>query len=113
MKAEIFRTSRQIIRWGGIIIVTYLITDMFKYLSENNAVKFDVVINTLLSLSASIYISYAITISAAIYGIREKILRRKTIKEMGERIVSLEERLWNDRTSSNINKDGTTPKEGI
>jgi hypothetical protein len=113
LKAEIFRTTRQIIRWGGIIIVTYLITDMFKFLSENNAVKFDVVINTLLNLSASIYVSYGITISAILYGVREKILRRKTIKEMGERIVSLEKRLWGGRTSSNINKDGTTPKEDL
>jgi len=86
---------------------------MLKFLADNNAVRLDVVVKSLLSLSGSVYVSYGITIGAIIYGVREKILRRKTIKEMGDRIKNLESEQWKERTSSNINKDGTTPKEDL
>lgn len=111
MKAELFRTFRQLVRWIGIVIVVFLVTDMFKSLGEEGVVKFDVIINTLVNLTANVYISYAISVSAVVYGLREKHLRKRTIKEMSKRIDYLEKEEWKDKTSSKINKDGSTPKE--
>lgn len=113
MKAELFRTIRQLIRWVGIVLVFLIVADMFKTLGEEGVVKFNVILDTLVNISANVYISYAISISAIIYGLREKSLRKKTIKEMSKRIDYLEKKEWQGKSSSRISKDGTTPKEDL
>ncbi len=113
MKSELFRTIRQLIRWLGIVLVVLIIGDMFKTLGEEGVVKFNVIIDTLVNLTANIYISYAISVSAVTYGVVQSRLRKSTIKEMSKRIDYLEKGEWKQKTSSKLNIDGSTPKEDI
>jgi hypothetical protein len=45
------------------------------------------------------------------YGLRERGLRRKTVKQSGSRIAGLEKRLDRNRTSSGLTNDGRSRPE--
>lgn len=110
---EIWRSIRTFIRWGGIICIVYIISNSVIALADKELIKINLLIKAVLSLSANFYISWGITISATIYGYLERRLRRKKIKQMSERINTLERMLWKDKSSSKINLDGTTNQEDI
>jgi hypothetical protein len=111
LKGELFRTIRHSVRWVALVVVVYFITDMFKHLGDTGSVKFDMLFNTLINISGSIYISYTIAISSMVYGYAQRKLRQRNIKEMSKRIDNYEKMLWPGKTSSQINTDGTTPEE--
>lgn len=110
---EIWLSIRTLIRWGGMICLAYIISVTVIALADKELIKVNVLFKTILSLSANFYISWGITISATIYGYVERRLRRSKIRQMSERINTLEKMLWKNKTSSKINLDGTTSKEDI
>jgi hypothetical protein len=99
-----------LIRWGAIVLIV-----RYGYLSiEALAGKdtfTDIVINFLSDIKVSVAISWSVGAGGAIYGLKQRKLRRDTVERLQGRIKLLESEKDPSRTSSQLTKRGDTRPE--
>lgn len=111
MSAEAWRTIRVAIRVVGLVAVTWIIANNSVYLAKEGVLKIDVIVSTLINIAGTVYVSWAITGAAIIYALRQRNLRRENTKFFAPLADNKHKEYWPDKTSSGINKDGSTRKE--
>ncbi|MCP5060839.1 MAG: hypothetical protein GY936_00030 [Ignavibacteriae bacterium] len=110
---EIGKTVRTLLRAAGWVLAFFFALDFLIKLADNNLIKVDVIVETIVNISATIYFSYAVGISGTIYGYVEHRLRRKERKRHVKRIKKFESDVWKEKLSSRLTDTGTTNKEDL
>lgn len=108
---EIFKTLRTFFRVALGVIITYYTYQSLIHLSDNNLIKLNIIAKLFLEISGSAKISWTLTGVAFILFLRYKRLMKKKVEVLAPYKDLVEKSQWKQKTSSNINKDGTTRKE--
>lgn len=99
-----------LIRWSAIILIA-----RYGYLSiealAGKSTLADIGINFLSDIKVSVAIAWGVGVGGAIYGLKQRKLRRDTVERLQERIQTLEAEKDPARTSSQLTKRGDTRPE--
>jgi hypothetical protein len=98
---------RDIIKWGALVLIARYVYHSISDLAGHQTYA-DIGVQLLGNLKISDSLLYLLTGGSIIYGMGERRLRRKHIGRIDSLKNSLERKLNPSRTSSKLNKDGTT-----
>lgn len=98
---------RDIIKWGALVLIARYVYQSIADLAGHQTYA-DIGVQFLGNLKISDSLLYLLTGGSIIYGMGERRLRRKHIGRIDSLKNNLERKLNPNRTSSKLNKDGTT-----
>ena len=99
-----------LIRWGGVVACFYCLYLMIDALAGKTTAT-DIALNAITDLKLDERILYLLTSGTTFWAIRERKLRKKTIKDITAQKKELEEHIDPNRTSSNLTETGDTLPE--
>ena len=99
-----------LIRWGGVVACCYFLYLMIDALAGKTTAT-DIALNAITDLRLDEHILYFLTGGTTFWAIRERKLRKKTIKHITAQVKELEEHIDPNRTSSNLTETGDTRPE--
>ena len=99
-----------LIRWGGVVACCYCLYLMIDALAGKTTAT-DIALNAITDLKLDERILYLLTGGTTFWAIRERKLRKKTIKHITAQVKELEEHIDPNRTSSNLTETGDTRPE--
>lgn len=98
------------IRWGGIVLIV-----RYGYLGiealAGKSTLADIGIDFLTDINVSVAIAWSVGVGGAIYGLRQRTLRKDTVERLVGRIQEFESSLDPSRTSSKLTTRGDTRPE--
>ena len=100
----------RLIRWGGVVACFYCSYLMIDALAGKTTAT-DIALNAITDLKLDERILYLLTSGTTFWAIRERKLRKKTIKDITAQKKELEEHIDPNRTSSNLTETGDTLPE--
>lgn len=96
-----------LIRWGGLCVLAYFGYASIAALAGKTTVS-DIMVNILSNVSVNNGLAWVLAGGGVAYGWRERKLRQRTIKRLGDRIPELEANIDSGRTSSKLGPGGET-----
>jgi len=108
------RLGLAVIKWGAACFIAWRLGLAFEALA-GKATLASFGISLIADLKANKLFSHIVTgifgLSGMGYGLRERSIKRREIRRLGNRVVNLEKRLDPNRTSSGLTLDGTSRPE--
>lgn len=105
-----FSLARQIVTWAGRVLVVYFIGRMVSDLAGRTTLA-EISLHFLAARNARELGSYVIAVGLLVWGIRERWLRKSTVRALSRRLELAEKRLDPDRSSSLLTDTGETRSE--
>lgn len=99
-----------LIKWGSLVAIIYFFKEAIVALAGKDTSS-KILFSFVSDLKMDRYAAYAAAIGGAIYGMRQRKLRKDTIERLQSRIVDLEKRLDPGRTTSTLTNRGETRPE--
>ena len=99
-----------LIRWGGVVACCYCSYLMIDALAGKTTAT-DIVLKAITDLKLDERVLYLLTGGTTFWAIRERKLRKKTIRHIAAQKKELEEHIDPNRTSSNLTETGDTHPE--
>lgn len=101
-----------LIRWGGVSYIAHQIYLSIDSLSgKDTLADIGLNVNILSDVKVSIALAWIIAVLSILYALRERTLRKTTIKRLQTRITMLEKEIDPKRTSSTLTPEGNTRQE--
>ena len=102
-----------LVRWGGLVLISYFIYLSVDALSGQKTVA-DIGVRFFGEISISTAVAWIFGIGGAGYGLRQRSLRRETTEKLQGRIKHLEKHYDPGRSSSGLTERGEThPKDQL
>ena len=105
-----FDLAKHTVTWTGRVLVVYLMSRMVSSLAGRTTLA-DITIQFLAARNARELISYVIAVGLLAWGIRERRLRKSTVRELSRRLEVTERHLDPERSSSQLTETGETRPE--
>lgn len=109
---QIASVLNNLIKWGGIVAIFYFLSQCIDSLSGKNTIS-NIAVSLITDLKINQYLAYALGFGGTSYGLAQRNLRRKTIKRLQSKIVSMEKAADPGRSSSKLTSDGCTRSEDL
>lgn len=108
------RIGLALIKWSAISVIVWRLGVAAEAFAGKSTLA-DFGVQLVADLKANKFFSHIVTgcfgLGGLGYGIRERALRRRDIRRLGNRVVDSEKRLDPNRTSSGLTADGNTRPE--
>ncbi len=101
---------RTLIRCATLVAIFYYLTQMVEALAGKITIA-DFAINLWANLKLQYIVPYTFGGGGIVYGIYQRRLRKKRVKELSSYARTLERKIDPNRASSDILDDGTTPPD--
>jgi hypothetical protein len=110
----LLRLGQYLIKYGALVICVWRLSVALEAFAGRQSLA-EILIFLKTDFEANPAVSHAVMgilgLTGAGYGVRQRSLRQKDIKRLGNRVVELEKRLDPDRSSSRLTLDGRSRPE--
>jgi hypothetical protein len=107
-----FYLSNNLVKWSAIVLIVRYVYLAIDSLAGRNTLA-DIGLNILGHVEVSVALAWTVGIVGAIYGWRQRDLRKSTVELLQTRIIELERSIDSKRSSSKLTPRGDTRPEDI